>query len=197
MRRHVHLAVNASAGALIALHDPTPTGLLTGLFCACVYDSPNMAEQRRMRRSDGDHFDYHPKWGYPIIDSPVGYRTISHWWVLYAAVACLTWQSQGGLAAILLGASIGSLLHILVDLFRIPGVPILTPYGARVAIPVMWKIEQQRIVTSAVILAGGGMAYFVADAPKLAQLGASIIGIPFAVAADIRWLASLAFGTAS
>ncbi|MFY0075963.1 hypothetical protein ABTQ09_19520, partial [Acinetobacter baumannii] len=91
--------------------------------------------------------------------------------------------------------SVGWLLHILLDLFNRPGVPLLTPQGMRIAFHLTRADQWQFTISTGLFGLLIGYVLHAYDRVMITKIIVSPLGIPMSIAQDVRWMASFIFGT--
>lgn len=132
----VHIAANTLAAVALMAANPTPAG--AGLAFGIMLGArlPDHAEQR-IYPTDADGKLLVNADGYVMSeDNWCPHRTDTHWVVTWAIGLGLAWMVPGALGLLLMGACIGALIHIALDVVTPLGIPTVLPRsGPRLAIP--------------------------------------------------------------
>lgn len=205
MRADTHYFINTTAGLVYALQFKTTVAIAAGVMMAAMAIAPNIIG-RHQYPQDGMKFAEHPDDnGEPMPGtllvggtSVFGYRTVTHWWLPYVALLMLSMPFGNLWGHLAFGIAVGGLLHIAADLFDEPGVPLLTPYGARIYIggPALEEVSDrvQKVVTVGCLAICALAIYQWVSLENALRLVYAIAALPWEVVADARWLANLVFG---
>jgi hypothetical protein len=205
MRSDTHIFVNSAVGLAYALHTNTSVGVAAGIMIAAMAIVPNIAGQHMYPEDKAKFAEETDEAGNALPGSKMvggeslfGYRTATHWWMPYLGILMFSMPFTSIWGHIAFGIAVGGLIHLALDLFDEPGIPLLTPYGARIQLggPAMETVGPtvEFSLMLAAIAVGAIAIWQWFSVPNLLQLGYSVVAIPWEVVADARWLANVVFG---